>query len=125
MEFVNDPFVLHAIALILTPVSVLVFVLLWINTREVRRFMANAPLQQPQPPPPVQRSCRKPTYIDLFTANSPYSMSASAAADARRTPLFTADDSSTYSCFGDSLVPRPWLLTPEDAPALDIALNCG
>lgn len=122
MDFTNDPFVFHAILMILTPVTLLVFVLMWKNAREVQRLKANAVLQPPCLTSSSQPPCGQPTYIDRFTSNSPYS---SADATTGKSLLLTADDNSTYSYFGDFLVPRMWLLTPEDSAAVDSALRCG
>lgn len=120
MEFTSDPFVFHAVMLILAPVLILMLTLLWRNAWEVRQLAANF-----TPPTRAAFSVRcpckqQPTYIDQFLSSS---SQASSQSSGRRSPLLVADDESTYSCFGDSLVARPWLLTSEDSAALDNALN--
>lgn len=130
MDFTSDPFVFHAIVLILTPVFLSIVALLWRNTREVERLNAkygptprtSMSLTPPRRQPSSSLTMSQPTYLDRFTSASPYSKTGVAAGPGK-SPLFTADIGSTYSCFGDGLVSRPWLLTPEDNIALDRALN--
>jgi hypothetical protein len=119
MNVIEDPFVFHAILLIFTPVFLLVFALLWKNAREVGRLTTGS-AQQMRFCLPIRQPCSQPMYIERFLATPPHGAEALCHSTGS---LFTADEGSTYSCFGDSLVSRSWLLSPEDSVALDKAFS--